>query len=618
MTEKEKLEKIIKKCNDLYWSGQESPVSDIDYDKLVEKLRKLDPSNELVTKLPEVEVKGKKVVHSKPMLSLAKAYSFEEVLKWCKKVARSENEEFKIQPKYDGLSGKLENGVLSSRGDGKTGEDYSAKLPFIKFEGKARADGTWLGEMLITDEDFRYMKAAKLKGKSGNEFKNQRNAAAGLIGTDDLEYLAGLDEKMKPSGHSLLTFVDYELHSWYVELSDLEERWEEVKSLILKSGYPMDGIVIKLADEAYADSLGYTDHHPKGAIAFKFTNQSAWTVLREVQWSMGKDQLAAVGVVDAVDISGTTIKHVKLQLTAPKSSEVKSWVLNGSLQLNDEVLVERAGDIIPHIIESKPGVLRKKIQLDRCPFCGSPLVVEETSVRCSNARCQKKLVEKLKFAMLTLGFKGQGDAYAEKLFSLLGIDSVYKLITVEEKQLREHSEFGDKLVSLFIEQQQKALKEAGQLKALVAMDLPSIGKFVGKILLDHFGLEKILAGEATREKMLKLNGIGDVAATEASEALVQNRDEIEKTLSLFTSAREEKKPVSSRGKICFTGKMEHKRSELQFIAASYGWEPVDTMGAGVLLVCADPSSTSTKMQKAKKLGCEVISEAEFFKLAKAK
>ena len=615
--EKTRLEELIRKANDEYWNGKETTFSDVEYDRMVRRLEELDPENPLVTGLPEVSVK-KKVEHKKPMLSLAKAYSLEEVLKWCRKVSRSGGEVFKIQPKYDGLSGKLEGGVLSSRGDGKFGEDYSAKLPFIKFEGKPLQDGSWLGEMLISDEDFRYMKAAGLKGKAGNVFKNQRNAAAGLIGTDDLEYLAGLAEKMKPSGHSLLTFVDYELRSWYVELCDLEERWEEVKSLILKSGYPMDGIVIKLADQEYADSLGFTEHHPRGAIAFKFTNQSAWTTLRKVTWTMGKDQIAAIGEVDPVDISGTTIKNVKLQLTAPKSSEVKTWLLNGSLQVNDAVLIERAGDIIPHVVESKPGQNRQMVTLTACPFCGAKLEIGETSIRCTNDKCSRKAVEKLLFAMITLGFKGVGEAYATNLYKILGIDSVYKLMTVNENALRMHPEFGDKMVDIFIGEQQKALKEAGELKALVAMDIPSVGKFVGNLLLERFGVAKLVAGAISEDEMLKVKGIGKVAAEEASEGIWLRKDEIRDTLALFKPlVASQQKPAGDR--ICFTGKMSKTRGEMEKIAADHGMTPVDHVDKDTKwLVCADPSSGSSKMQKAKKLGCSVISEAEFFKMTEAK
>lgn len=613
MTEKEKLEKIITVCNEAYWNGKEPPVDDIAYDRLVRKLEEIDPENPLVTGLPKPEIKGKKVVHEKPMLSLAKAYSLEEVLKWCRKVARSENEVFKIQPKYDGLSGLLDrNGVLSSRGDGKTGEDYSAKLPFIKFEGKAREDGTWLGEMLITNEDFRYMKAAGLKGKSGAEFKNQRNAVAGLVGADDLEYLAGLDERMKPSGHSLITFVDYELRSWYVELCDLEERWEEVKGLILKSGYPMDGIVIKLADQEYADSLGATEHHPKGAVAFKFTNQTAWSVLREVEWTMGKEQIAAVGIIDPVDISGSTIRRVKLQLTRPVASEVRTFLMDGSLQIGDEVLVEKAGDIIPHVVQSRPGGERRLAKLEKCPFCGSSIEIGSTYVTCKNPGCPRRKIEKLKFALAVLGFKGVAEAYAAFLFEILGVDSVEKLMQVQEKDLRAHREFGDKNVDIFLNEQEKARKSEA-LNVLTAMDMPSIGKNTGKLLLESFGLERLLTDPPEESGLLEVKGIGKVAAKEISQALKENSEEIKRTLKLFNLKEPEKKPEGDT--VCFTGKMSKTRGEMEKTAAEAGLIPVDHVDKNTkILVCADPSSGSSKMQKAKKLGCRILSEAEYFDL----
>lgn len=613
-TRVEELEKRIEECNRKYWSGEESPLSDPEYDKLVRELEKLDPENPLVAKLAPVEIHGKKVVHEKPMLSLAKAYSIEEVLAWARKVARGKKEKLLVQPKYDGLSGLVDRkGVLSSRGDGRVGEDYSGKLPYIKFLGKPRKDGTWLGEILITDEDFELMRKVGVGSRSGTPFKNQRNAAAGIIGADDLEWHKDAKKRM---GTEPLTFVDYQLHSWEVPLEKLEERWDALVEEIRGSGFPMDGIVVRLADEEYAESLGATEHHPKGAIAYKFTNQSAWTTLRKVNWSMGKDQLAAVGELDPIELGGVVVRNVKLQLTPSKQKGgVASCLVDGSLQVGDRVLVERAGDIIPHVVESKPGQKRERVVLERCPFCFGEVEVGESSIRCTNPKCRKKQVEKLKFALATLGWKGAGDAYAASLVEKLGVTSVEKLLQVEEKQLREFpEEFGDKLAENFLLEEARVRKQATPLQLLVAMDLPGVGGSVGKLLLEEVGLERILAGDVREAELRRIHGIGEVTAREAAEGIHDRLEEIQRTFALVEGKKEAGKK-ESRGEICFTGKMEQPRKVLEKWAEEAGWTPVDHVGKGLaFLVAADASSRSGKMQRAAKLGAKVISEAEFRKM----
>lgn len=600
---KEELIEKIKKYNNQYWNEGISDISDVEYDKLIEELRAIDPENDLIVKIASVSI-TKKVKHSKRMLSLAKAYSFEEVLKWCKKIARSEHELFLVQPKYDGLSGLLEeNGVLSSRGDGEYGEDYTDRLPIIKFVN-ATKNKRKLGEILVTNADWDLMQEKKVIGKSGSIFKNQRNAVAGIIGTDDAA---------KFYSDKWLTFIEYGAHSAELELKTLEKVWDKLVEKIRSLPFPLDGIVIKLKDEEYSEQLGATDHHPRGAIAFKFTNQSKWTKLIGYTWTMGKDQLAMIGNVEPIDLTGTTVRHVKLQLTKPMSSQVNSYVLDGSLQIGDEVLVERAGDIVPHIVKSNPGKDRKRIPVDVCPFCGSKLIINESTICCSNDNCERKITERVLFAMRVLGFKQIGDYYAKALCSLLNVKNVYDLMTVTEKQLRSFKEFGDKNVDIFLGEQKKALENSTLEQVIVAMNIPSCGNSVMKKLIEEFGPEKTISGELAESDMLNVKGIGKVAAAEASLGLKNQTSKIKRTVDLF-KLKKSTSSQSSSEKICFTGKMEHKRSELESLAEKSGFQPVDGISVGTILVCADPNSNSSKMKNAKKLGCKIISEQEFFKL----
>jgi DNA ligase (NAD+) len=606
----EELVNLINYHNDLYWKENKPEISDIEFDNLIRELESLDPENVILNSFGSIDSSSnqKKIVHKHQMLSLGKVYSKEELLKWMKKIARNSSEKFLIQPKYDGISGKIEDGILSSRGDGKIGIDYSDKLPLIKFESKNVNNKFLLGEIVITDSDFEET-FQNVKTKSGTPFKNQRNAVAGIMGTDDTDFYLSQNAK--------LTFVDYDLNSFECTIKDVEQKWEDYTQKILSLGYPLDGIVIKLFDKEYSVSLGNTTHHPRGQIAFKFTNISATSKLIDVEFSMGKEQLAAVGIIEPVEMSGVTVKRVKLQMTKPVSSSVNSCLVDGSLQIGDTVIVERAGDIIPHIVSSSPGANRKRVEIDLCPFCGEKLVTFDTSVQCLNPDCQEKIIQKLYFSLVTLGFKNVGEAYVRKLVSTLNISKLSQIFQLEVADLKD-AIFGDKIKMTFFSELEKA-RNASPENFLVALNIDSLGKNAAKLLLKHFDFEDIITGNISSSKLLNIHGIGHITANDIANNLKKSEvlEEIAKLAKLFNFiCKEESKNSATLGTICFTGKMTYKRSEMEAIAKELGFEPVDAAGKDLtILVCADPNSGSSKLQKARKNGTKILGEAEFLAMA---
>ena len=503
-------------------------------------------------------------------------------------------------PKYDGLSGKFENGVLSSRGDGIYGQDYTDRLPLIKWLVKSKKKSL-LGEMLITNDDFKNFK--NVKSKSGIEFKNQRNAAAGIIGCDDVKFY--LDQNVK------LTFIDYDYISYELSYQNFNRaNWEDVIEKIQKLPYPMDGIVIKLKDENYFNELGFTEHSPRGSIAFKYSNPCNWTKLIGVTWTMGKEQLACVGQVEPIEINGSTIRNVKLQITKPLSNDVP-YILNNSIGIMDKVLIERAGDIIPHVVKALPGVDRIQISIPDCPFCKSKLKVNSSSVICENPNCPEKLIQQLYFSMITLGFKNVGEVYARTLFEKLNIRDVYDLMTVEKEQLKLDKSFGNKMVDIFMNEQEAA-KKVSFTKFLTAMKIPKLGSNVAKLLEKNYSKEDILNANFSYEKLISINGIGPIVARSIIENI--NSVHLKKCASLFEFSNEEDVNNENQIEICFTGKMEYSRSEMENIARKNNMIPVSSVGKNTkILVCADPNSNSSKMKNARKLGCKIISDKEFLK-----
>lgn len=622
----QELENQIRHHNDLYWNGKDLEISDIEYDNLVRELEALDPDNELLQEFGKKNLSGneKLIKHSSKMLSLGKIYSKEDLLKWVKKVSRTNKEEFLIQPKYDGMSGLLENGNLSSRGDGEYGQDYTDKLKLIEFDTDKKIDpshDSLLGEIIIRNSYFKSI-FAEVKSKSGIPFKNQRNGIAGILGTDDVDFYYKQGAK--------ITFVDYDKFSFETNCFCFAEAWDKIVESILKNiDYPLDGIVIKLKDKEYSESLGYTTHHPRGQVAFKFTNQKATSKLIDVEWGMGKQQISAIGIIEPVNISGITIKRVKLQLTKPKSSAVQTCLIDGSLQIGDTVVVERAGDIIPHIISSTPGVNRKRVYIDKCPFCGSDTFINETFVQCGalNGRCIETEVQELYCSIVTLGFKNVGEAYIRTIANdpNLKVRYIADLFELKPEDLKL-KEYGTRKKEIFFEEIEKAKNNATKDMVLASMNIPNVGKTVSKLLVENFNWNKLINGEYEEKDYLAIPGIGPEIAdsiftylgrytnNEGWEDIVKvATDNLLRMTKMFKFEEKKSKQKNSIGMtICFTGKMENKRSVMEQIAADRGFTPMDHVDKNLsILVCADPNSGSSKLQKAAKYGTKIISEKDF-------
>jgi len=607
------LENLIRHHNDLYWNGRQTEISDVEYDKLIEELKQLDPENELVQTFAKPDISNTKLIkHSSKMLSLDKIYSKEDLFKWVKKISRTENEKFIIQPKYDGMSGLLENGKLSSRGDGEYGQDYTDKLSILNFIGLPenfdKEKDKILGEILITNSDF-ITYYPNILSKNGVPFKNQRNGIAGILGTDDVDFYKKQNAK--------ISFVVYNSFGFRVSAKDFENKWDIAVEKIRNVNYPIDGIVIKLEDEEYGKSLGETAHHPKNAVAFKFTNQTAISVLEDIEWGMGKSQISAIGIIKPVTISGSTIKRVKLQLTKPKNTDVETYLLDGSLQIGDTIIVEKAGDIIPHVVSSQEGKDRKRIELKSCPFCNGEIIINDTSIICNNTECKEKLIQNLYCSLVTLGIKNIGESYIRLLVNDkdLNIKDLYDILTLDITDLNK-SQYGIKNKETFISECQKIINNCTKVQMLTALNIPNIGKTVSTILVNNFAWDNIVNNMFDINKLFMLNGIGETIIHNIRNGFKEKEILIKKLNELFKFNDKKVENMIQENKnklsICFTGTMSKSRKELQEIAESRGLINKDSVNKDLnILVCADPNSGSTKLQKASKYGIKIISEDDF-------
>lgn len=611
---KSELEKIIREANYAYWNNNNPVISDTEYDRYVELLKQIDPDNELLFHIGGTKGKYR---HKPPMLSLAKAYSIDAVIKWADGVARSKNEMFAIQPKYDGLAGKIENGRLSTRGDGTLGEDITSHARLIGIEHvvddnirrytfdkyinlvEVRTRNQIYGELLIRHKDFvEYFESGKILRADGNKYSNPRNAVAGIFNQKDIDIL--------PDG--IITFVPYSVQSILVTYDRLpkviESMIQETKQFYgLK--YPLDGVVIKLYDEAYSEQLGHTAHHPKGAIAYKFTNASSVGYVRDVVWQSGKEVLTPVLTLqEPVWINGSNVTRA----TCHNYKFFKEM----NFKVGQGVHIEKAGDIIPKIIgvasDSDGEYLKSPTS---CPVCGSP--VEEVGVElvCSNVDCIGKIVPRMVYAAKMLHIDGFGPATIELIVSRLKVKYLYQLLEFNYcYDIGHFPGFTDYSADILYRQLNTAVGNITEAELLASLCIPGIGLELSmKLLIDHTFKEWFIDWALPRTEAAKL--IGPTRANILWEFYDEHK-------SLFELSYKYFKPLpvimsnASADKICFTGKFPISRDACKKLVESKNMLFTDSMTSDVTcLVVADPSSTSSKTKYAHAHKIRILSYKEF-------
>ncbi|MBE6373597.1 MAG: hypothetical protein E7055_16205 [Lentisphaerae bacterium] len=597
----EQLAAQIEYHNRKYWEEAEPEISDDEYDQLVRRLTELAPDHPLLQTIqaPVVASSGK-VIHRDPMLSLDKAYSLDEVISWAAKFVRSDSEEFLVQPKYDGISASWSGGILATRGDGETGENITDKVPLIELEHPAgimplgEFKGQARGEIVIREDDFRTL-YPKIMNRNGRPYKNSRNAAAGIMGLKDISLML--------LQHAKLTLVDYSLHSWKTNWKDFRTDWQDLVDRIEQLPYPMDGIVIKLADQSYSRSLGNTAHHPRGQIAFKFSGVRQQSKLLKVEWSFGKTALTPVAEIEPVEITGTTIRHVTLHNLQN--------ILDHDIQIGDTVTVERAGDVIPYIVESQPGEVRTPCVIENCPSCGAKLVRELPELRCVNPDCPETQLMRLLAAVRNIGIERLGEPNLRRLREVLGVRNLKDIFNLTVPDIMRLEGFQE-LSANNLYKEIQAARTAPDYQLLASLNIKGIGPNIAKAILKTNTLKELEGMNA--EQLANLEGIGPERAGAIEKELRERKAEIDELLECLTIVQTKSDSAEERPTVCFTGKMPEKRSYYENLAKANGYDSADSVTSGLsLLVTAEADSTSSKAMKAAKLGVRVMTLAEWLK-----
>ncbi len=469
------LTDLLNRYADEYYNRDNPSVPDAEYDRLFRELRELEAAHpgDVLPDSPAHRVGGsgkaelEKFAHKIPMLSLDNVYSEEELRDFVRRTARDlslagEEVRFCAEPKLDGLAVSLiyENGILTAaatRGDGRIGEKVTAQVKTIRNIPLAlRGDGIperleVRGEVFMLHRDFAELNE-RIREKGGaRTFANPRNAAAGSLRQKDPAVTAG--RKLTFNAYFVTECAGVPLPDSHYDrlmfarglglpVNDLIARgagpdflvnyYEGMLARRMSLGYDIDGIVYKVDDASRWDELGYVARAPKFAVAHKFPAQEEMTVLRAVDFQVGRTgALTPVARLEPVRVAGVTVSNATLH----NVDEIGRL----GLMLNDRVVVRRAADVIPQVMRAIPEARtgnERAIEIPKvCPVCGSSLerMPGEAAIRCTGGLgCRAQLRETVRHfvSSAAMDIKGLGDAYVEALIDrglLKGVDDIYRL-----------------------------------------------------------------------------------------------------------------------------------------------------------------------------------------------
>jgi DNA ligase (NAD+) len=604
----QELENLINKHNNLYWIDNNPEITDIEFDKLEHELRELDPNNNILNKIhsiiPVINTNRKKIKHETQMLSLDKVYTIPELITWCKKVSRDENELFIIQPKYDGCSAEYANYVLSTRGDdGINGIDITDKIQYITIESRGTPQPLKMypynikGEIIIKKSVFKKYKSRLLR-KNGDEYKIERGAVIGLLMQDIIS--------SKIYNSNVLTFITYNAIEMIQTLTTLSTMsWEFLIEEVKSNDYPTDGLVIKLFDENYSNSLGCTDHHPRGQIALKYGNPKGESKLLNVIWQIGKTKLTPVGIINPIILAGAEINRVNLHNA--------KFILEKDIKINDILLIERSGEIIPHVISRSAELNRIDIFIDVCPSCNSNLTYLEPELICDNLNCSGKNIRLLLESIKRIDLENIGEPTLEKL-ALLGITTLYQFLTLTKETISNLPGFADVSINnLFNEIQKRLNTKIEDWKFLAALNIPGVGRSLCKKILYNLSLYDL--GSMSINELCEIPDVGLSRAIEIKKCMSTRIEEINELLSILSIQSKSETEIIKKIKICFTGKSEYPRNHLIKIAETKNYEVLNTVSQTLdILITNDINSNSTKTAIARKYNIKIITYDDFMKL----
>jgi DNA ligase (NAD+) len=657
----ERLRDELRRHEYLYYVLDEPEISDVKFDRMMEELQQLESAHpELVTPdSPTQRVGGapRKGVetrrHSQTMMSLDNTYSMEELEEFDRRVlelAGRDRIDYVAEHKFDGLSislvyeaGSLARGV--TRGDGTTGEDVTANIRSIRSIPlsvdtaelkKLRIPPNFevRGEIVMPLRGFEELNQTQ-EEQGGKRFSNPRSAAAGSVRVLD----PGITRARRLDFYAYLLLaggrVPTRLHSEALEsLSKLHFRtspdWrvcrslEEVKKIIEswegkreKLPYEIDGVVIKVNDIGMQQELGFTSKAPRWAVAYKYPARQETTVVNDVIFQVGRTgTLTPVAALEPVQVGGVIVSRSTLH----NMDEIERL----GLRIGDTVIVERAGDVIPHVLKVvKEGKPRREIVIpERCPECGSKIHKdpEEVAYRCVNASCPAKRRESLlHFAgRHAMNIDGLGEKIVDQLLAKGLVNDIADLYELKLDSLAALDRMAEKSAQNLLDEI-KTSKNSSLARLIYALGMRFVGERTGQLLADHFASLSKLA-EASVEELVEVPEVGPKVARSIADFFSEPANQrLIKRLQgeglKMTEKRQAPDDTRFAGKtFVFTGALARRsREEAGAEVMRHGGKVSASVSklTDYVVVGADPGS---KHDKARSLGVTILSEDDFEKL----
>jgi DNA ligase (NAD+) len=653
-----KLRERIREHEYRYHVLDDPTISDAAFDRLMNQLKELEAEHpELVTPdSPTQRVGGaprkgfETRQHHPAMLSLDNVFSHEGLEDFDRRVrelAGRERVGYVAEHKFDGLSISLhyEGGVLVSgvtRGDGTTGEDVTANVRTIraiplrvdlaecKRVGLA-ADFEVRGEILMPLKAFEKLNRQQAE-QGGKLFASPRNAAAGAVrvldpqitasrGLDFVGYVLLSGGRTPFARHSQTLEAIGKLHfraskDWKLcpSIAEVEKYYDSWQAKREKLPYEIDGIVVKVDETALQLELGFTSKAPRWAMAYKFPARQETTTVTRVFWSVGRTGvLTPTAVLEPVTVGGVTVSRSTLH----NMDEIERL----GLMEGDTVLLERAGDVIPHIVKVvSEGKDRRPIKVpEKCPSCESQIHKDPDGVayRCVNVACPARQKESLlHFASRhAMNIDGLGEKIVDQLVDKGLVRDFADLYHLKLEQVAALERMAEKSAQNLLEEI-AASKKNDLARLIYALGIRFVGERTGQLLAEHFGSMKALA-EADEAALTAVTEVGPKVATGITEFFGEraNRRVLERLRAAGVDPTQERQALRSTRlsgqSFVFTGALANRsREEGVALVAANGGKISSTVSKNTdyVVVGADPGS---KFEKAKSLGVTILSEDDF-------
>ncbi|VUD48061.1 DNA ligase [Thalassocella blandensis] len=651
------LKQTLNHHNHQYYVLDEPEIPDAEYDRLFQELKTLEGEYaELVSPDSPSQRVGaaplsafETVRHEMPMLSLDNAFSAEDLRAFDKRIRERLKSvdaiAYACEPKYDGIAISLlyRDGILvrgATRGDGETGEDITQNVKTIgTVPLKINADDVpslleVRGEIYMPHRGFeKFNQQAQDKGEK--VFVNPRNAASGSLRQLDpaitakrplvlCAYSIGVvDGGAMPAQHSKI--LD-KLGQWGFHISehrrvanDIEgclEYYAYLENLRPDLPFDIDGIVFKVDAIETQQQLGFVSRAPRWAIAHKFPAQEEVTVLRDVEFQVGRTgAITPVAKLEPVFVGGVTVSNATLHN--------KDEINRLQVKIGDTVVIRRAGDVIPQVVSvvksKRPDGAKDIVFPEACPVCGSPVAAKEGEAvyRCDGGIvCEAQRKEAIKhFASRhALDIDGLGDKIVEQLVDKGLVHSVADLFTLQHKDLAGLERMGSKSAENLLAALEKS-KETTLARFIYALGIREVGQATAKNLAQHFGtLDKVR--EASDETLQTVTDIGPIVAGFIVEFFEQsqNNEVVDALVKVGVTWPdvEVKQDQPLKGlTYVLTGTLEKMtRQEAKEILEAHGAKVSGSVSAKTHCVVAGPGAGS-KLSKAQDLGVEVIDEDAF-------